>query len=71
MIAKAASTADPLQGFLTMTLFGIGTWPALYFTGFFASLLSFRLRLFGERTAALSIVVMGLILLIKGVRHYG
>jgi sulfite exporter TauE/SafE len=69
MIVKAATTGNPWTGFLLMTLFGLGTLPALFFTGFAASAFSFRVRLAGERTGAISVIVMGLILLFKGTAH--
>jgi uncharacterized protein len=69
MIVKAATAPDPFKGFLTMVFFGLGTAPVLFSTGFSASLLSFRMRLFGERAAALSVIAMGFILLFKGTRY--
>ena len=69
MIVKAASTGNPIAGFLFMVLFGLGTLPVLFFTGFSASFLSFRLRLAGERLAASSVLVMGILLLVKGATH--
>jgi uncharacterized protein len=67
MIVKAALTADIAGGFLLMLFFGLGTAPALLFTGFFASLFSLKVRLAGERLAAYSVIIMGLIALWKGV----
>ncbi len=71
MIVKAAATGRPFLGFLTMLSFGLGTLPALFFTGLSASLLSFRARLFGERAAAGMVIVMGLILILKGLKARG
>ena len=67
MIVTAATTRSPLHGFLTMVAFGIGTMPALLFTGLFASFLSVKVRFLGEQAAALSVVAMGVILILKGV----
>lgn len=67
MILKAATSANVLSGFLVMVVFGLGTIPALLFTGFFASLFSLKGRFAGERLSGLSIVAMGLIMLWKGV----
>jgi len=67
MVIKAATTGSVAAGFSTMVSFGMGTVPALFFTGFSASLFSLRARLAGERVAALSLVVMGVILSWKGV----
>jgi uncharacterized protein len=69
MIVKAATSGSPAMGFFSMVLFGLGTLPVLFFTGYSASLLSFRVRLAGERIAALSVIIMGFILLLKGVTH--
>lgn len=66
MIVTAAATGDPLKGFLTMVAFGLGTAPALLSVGISSSVLSMRVRLMGERAAALSVIVMGLLLLYKG-----
>ena len=70
MIVKAATTASPVHGFMTMALFGLGTVPALFFTGLSASLLTLRVRLTGERVAACSVIVMGIILLVKGAKYF-
>ena len=70
MVVKAATTQQPLPGFLTMVLFGLGTVPALFLTGLSASLLSMRTRFLGERVAATSIIAMGLILIIKGSKYF-
>ena len=66
MIIKAATMPNLVGGFLTMFAFGLGTIPALFFTGLSASLLSLKARFLGERVAAASIIVMGLILVYKG-----
>jgi hypothetical protein len=71
MVVKAATTGRPFLGFLTMLSFGLGTLPALFFTGLSASLLSFRVRLLGERVAAGMVIVMGLILIVKGLAARG
>ena len=70
MIIKAATASNPLAGFLTMALFGLGTIPVLFFTGLSASLLTLRIRVLGERAAAFSVIVMGFILLFKGARYF-
>jgi uncharacterized protein len=68
MLVKAALTENPFQGFMTMMTFGLGTLPALMAVGFAASLLTLRTRLIGERLAALSVIAMGLILVVRGAR---
>jgi sulfite exporter TauE/SafE len=70
MIVKAATTTSPVYGFMTMALFGLGTAPALFFTGLSASLFTLRMRIMGERVAACSVIAMGIILLVKGARYF-
>jgi uncharacterized protein len=69
IIVKAATAPTPLHGFLTTTAFGLGTVPALFLTGLSASLLSLRVRFIGERAAAAAVMVMGCILVFKGVKY--
>jgi uncharacterized protein len=71
MVVKAAATGEPTTAVALMIFFGLGTAPALLLTGFFASFLTVGMRLAGERVAALSVLVMGLILVWKGVSHFG
>ena len=68
MIVKAATTENVTAGFGTMLLFGLGTMPALLAVGLSASVLSIKVRLWGDRVAALAVTAMGLILLFKGAR---
>lgn len=70
MIIKAASTQNPLTGFLAMAFFGLGTVPVLFLAGVSASLLTLRIRILGERVAAISVIAMGVILLYKGARYF-
>jgi len=70
MIVKAASTGNPLTGFLVTVSFGLGTVPALFLTGLSASLLSLKARFFGERIAAVSVILMGMILIFKGTKYF-
>ena len=69
MIVKAATVPTPLHGFLTTMAFGLGTVPALFLTGLSASLLSLRVRFFGERAAAAAVMAMGCILVFKGAKY--
>ena len=70
MIVKAAATGSVLSGFLTMLLFGAGTVPVLFFTGLSASLLSFKARILGERVAGGMVMAMGVMLILRGGRHF-
>ena len=66
MLVAAASTLSPVRGLVTMAAFGLGTIPALLAAGMSATLVSARTRLFGERAAAIFIVMMGASLAIRG-----
>jgi sulfite exporter TauE/SafE len=67
MVARAAATGNAVAGIAIMAAFGLGTAPMLLFAGFFASFFSAKLRIAGERIAAVSVIIMGFILLWKGV----
>lgn len=69
MIAKAATARSIPGAFLAMISFGLGTVPVLLTAGLFTSLLSSRLRLIGERLAALAVLFMGIFLIVSGARH--
>jgi sulfite exporter TauE/SafE len=66
-LLKAVSTGTPVAGALTMFAFGTGTAVSLLALGLFA--LAFRLRSWrwGSWPAAVSVVVVGLILVWRGV----
>lgn len=67
MIVTAASTQNPLDGFITMVAFGLGTIPALSLIGVSSSFVSIRMRVLGERLAAALIMATGLMLVFRGV----
>jgi sulfite exporter TauE/SafE len=66
MLVAAASTLSTFRGFATMVSFGLGTVPALLAAGLSVSLVSARTRLFGERAAAVFIILMGALLTVRG-----
>jgi sulfite exporter TauE/SafE len=66
MLVAAASTLSPAGGFVTMAAFGLGTVPALLAAGMSATLASARIRLLGERAAAVFIMIMGASLAVRG-----
>ncbi len=68
MLIRAAITENVAQGAMTMLAFGLGTVPALLTVGVSASLLTLRIRVIGERVAALSVIAMGLFLMFKGAK---
>ncbi|NWF53302.1 MAG: sulfite exporter TauE/SafE family protein [Syntrophaceae bacterium] len=70
MVMKAMTIQNPILGFLTMVFFGLGTVPALFLTGLSASFLSLKIRLLGERVAAVSVMAMGFILIFKGSKYF-
>jgi uncharacterized protein len=70
MIVKAATAPTVFHGFLTTLAFGLGTIPALFLPGLSASLLSLRMRFFGQRAAAAAVILMGCILVFKGARFF-
>jgi len=63
MFLKAASTASVLQGALVMACFGAGIVPALVATGFASSYFGNKLRYWGDKLAAVTVLLMGLVLL--------
>jgi len=67
MFIKAASTMDPITGALVMFFFGVGIAPALILTGIASSFFSKRMRNIGEKLAALTVIIMGIMLITHGV----
>jgi len=70
MVVRAATTENIAEGFIFMVLFGLGTTPLILFAGFFASFLTQRMRLAGERIASVSVIAMGFILLSNVVMQF-
>jgi len=66
MLAKAAAAETVGGGALTMALFALGMTPSLSALGGFSSLFSSRFRRGAERLAAVSILLMGIVLLLRG-----
>ena len=66
MLAKAAAAETIGGGALTMALFALGMTPSLSALGGFSSLFSTRMRRGAERLAAVSMVLMGIVLLLRG-----
>jgi uncharacterized protein len=67
MALKAAETGSAASGAITMLAFGAGTVPALLLTGVATTYMSVRLRLYATRVAALVVVVMGVLLIMRGI----
>ena len=71
MVLKAAQTGAATSGALTMLAFGAGTVPALFLTGIATNYLSVRFRLYATRIASLIVVVMGVLLIVRGIGKLG
>lgn len=66
MLVAAAATLSPVKGLAMMFSFGIGTVPILLAAGIPASFASARVRLLGERAAAIFICIMGASMAVRG-----
>jgi sulfite exporter TauE/SafE len=66
MLAKAAASGSVVHGALTMAVFGIGMAPSLMLLGGFTSFFSARLRKGAETVAAVTVMLMGVILVLRG-----
>lgn len=69
--AKAAASQSMIGGMLTMLLFGLGTFPAMFITGLTAHLISNQLRRYFYRIAALMVILLGIIALLRGLDGLG
>ena len=65
--AKAAATGNAFSGMLIMLFFGLGTVPALLLVGVGANLISVRWRNQLFRLAALLVIVLGIVTVMRGV----
>jgi uncharacterized protein len=65
--AQAASTAGALPGFLTMAVFGLGTFPAMLMMGSVGQLLGLEWRRRGVWFAGGAILMLGVVTLGRGV----
>ena len=63
----AAVSGNALNGAVTMALFGSGIVPSLVVVGFVSTFFKLRLRLWGDKLAAVTILLMGLMMLLRGV----
>ena len=64
--AKAAATGSLVGGMLTMLFFGLGTLPAMVLTGLAAHLISAKLRARIYKIAAILVVLLGLLTVLRG-----
>lgn len=65
MVVKAASTGSFLSGASTMFFFGLGIVPTLLLTGLVSSYVSQRVRVWGDKIAALTVLLMGVMLIAR------
>jgi uncharacterized protein len=62
MFFKAAASGSPLAGATIMFLFGMGIFPALFITGIASSWFGTRLRFIGDKLAAITIILLGIMM---------
>jgi Uncharacterized conserved protein len=62
----AAASGSAVNGAVTMALFGSGIVPSLIIIGFVSTFFKFKLRLLGDKLAAITIVLMGVMMLMRG-----
>jgi hypothetical protein len=70
MLGRAAAAA-PLEGALVMLVFGAGTAPTMITLGTLSRQVSRRWRQRGDRLAAVLVIVLGLLLLMRGAARNG
>jgi hypothetical protein len=66
MLLRAAAGGSAVEGALTMLLFGAGIVPALFVTGMVSSYAGLKLRFLANRLAAVTIIIMGVTLILRG-----
>ncbi len=66
----AAGTGSPGAGTLTMLAFGMGTVPALAFFGVLVSYFGSQARRVVQKAGGVTVIVMGVLYLIKGIKLY-
>lgn len=70
-IMGAAGTGSPLSGILVMLVFGAGTVPALLVVGGLGGILSARSRTWFNRIGATTVLIMGVILMLRAAKSAG
>lgn len=66
-LLKSMATGTIVAGSLTMTAFGLGTSISLLGIGIFSSAFSLKIARYGNRLAAISVLLLGLFLVTRGV----
>lgn len=65
-LITAALSKTPIQGFLTMLSFGLGTFPGMLIIAFFANKISNRFRNKANKFLPYLVTLIGLIILLRG-----
>ncbi|MBI4825195.1 MAG: sulfite exporter TauE/SafE family protein [Nitrospirae bacterium] len=68
--AASAGTGSTASGMLLSFLFGLGTMPSLVIFGIAASFISSKLRGLFYKAAGVTVILMGILFLLKGFRHH-
>ena len=66
MLVMSAASGNAVNGAVTMALFGSGIVPSLLIVGFVSTFFRFRLRVWGDKLAAITITIMGIIMVMRG-----
>jgi sulfite exporter TauE/SafE len=69
--AKAAATQSFVGGMLTMLVFGLGTFPAMFLSGMTAHLISNKLRHRLYKIAALLVILLAIFTILRGIDSLG
>ncbi len=65
-LAGAAAAADPLSGFLVMTFFGLGTFPAMFAISVFGKFINLKFRQKLRRLTPVFAILFALIFIFRG-----
>jgi hypothetical protein len=66
MFLQSAMEKNALKGAMTMAIFGLGVSPSLLLLGIFAPLFSIKFRKKAEKIAAVLVILLGVILIMRG-----
>jgi sulfite exporter TauE/SafE len=69
--AKAAATQSFMGGMLTMLVFGLGTFPAMFLSGLTAHLISTKIRHRLYRIAAFLVILLAFLTILRGIDSLG
>jgi sulfite exporter TauE/SafE len=69
--AKATATQSFMGGMLTMLVFGLGTFPAMFLSGLTAHLISTKIRHRLYRIAAFLVILLAFLTILRGIDSLG